>query len=353
MNKQFIFFDENYSLLKSIIGSLHNLSKTINFDDDMNATSILIAIAHRLKSHEQSMYLMSIYITLANTLHDKDIEELPDTVMIIRKLVQIISRAAELMAKSEHAASSRMRLRRLKIELDNDQVEDVCTIVDEDGIQWDIIELLNGLYRIAVNDKIKYHIYGECNMEEHLIKIVNAGNLIEKEYAFKLIYQLSFDEKISEMIRVNEQLQSALKKFAEADALGTENELKHFRLHEYCKGIKWNVENKLKVSGGAHGHGRGSYAHGHGGAMSPLGVADMQLSSKSARLLANASAAERGADAVDYSKYKLMISYNCQSRDLCLKIKHSLEQIGFKIWIDVCSFLFLTFSLFSLGHFKS
>lgn len=31
----------------------------------------------------------------------------------------------------------------------------------------------------------------------------------------------------------------------------------------------------------------------------------------------------------------VMISYNRESRELCLRIKSSLEQIGLKVWIDV------------------
>lgn len=31
----------------------------------------------------------------------------------------------------------------------------------------------------------------------------------------------------------------------------------------------------------------------------------------------------------------LMISYNRESRDMCLRIKESLEQVGYRVWIDV------------------
>ena len=40
--KIFDYVDENYSLMKAIIGSLHNLSKTVIFEDDLDATNILV-----------------------------------------------------------------------------------------------------------------------------------------------------------------------------------------------------------------------------------------------------------------------------------------------------------------------
>jgi hypothetical protein len=38
---------------------------------------------------------------------------------------------------------------------------------------------------------------------------------------------------------------------------------------------------------------------------------------------------------LDKTKSHIMISYNCGSRDLCLKIKDELKAKGYQVWIDV------------------
>ncbi len=53
--------------------------------------------------------------------------------------------------------------------------------------QWHLIELMNELYRLAVNDQIKFIMYNDFAMKSHLRGIIYNGNEVEKDYALKLI----------------------------------------------------------------------------------------------------------------------------------------------------------------------
>lgn len=87
-------------------------------------------------------------MTLANVLTDKEIDELPDTVEIVERLVRKIKMSADLIAERKSLTP------RVLIDLENGRKVSVCAICDTNGIQWDLIELIWGLYRIAANDKV-------------------------------------------------------------------------------------------------------------------------------------------------------------------------------------------------------
>ena len=288
--------------MKSVIGTLHNISKSENFTG-LNATNILLGLAHQMKS--ENAYLMPIYMTLANILTDKEIDELSDTTEIVNTIVHIISICSNLIS------DEKTQTPRLKIDLENGCVEDICTVNDDNGIQWDLTELISGLFRISVNDKIKYHIYANCKINEYLDRIIFHGNLIEKEYAIKLLYQLSFDENVSNLIGKDKNLISTLKTLIETYEMNSENQT----LTEQCKGLLWTVENKLSNSDETLKNTIKARKLSIGGTLKML-----DLSSKEVK---------------ENPKYQLMISYNNKTRDVCLKIKESLEKIGYKIWIDV------------------
>lgn len=92
-----------------------------------------------------------------------------DTVQIVNKLVEIIGKGANLIAEQK------AKLRRSKIELSNGRVEYVCSVSDENGVKWDVTELIRALYRVAVNDRIKYYIFKDCNIKECIDVLVVHG----------------------------------------------------------------------------------------------------------------------------------------------------------------------------------
>ena len=106
---------------------------------------------------------------------------------------------------------------------------------------------------------------------KHILRaIIYNGNKDERESAFKLLYQLCFDDKISKDIKEDTKLYDLIQK--------TENS-------KTCKRILMVIGNKKETEN-------------------------------------------------SQNKY-IMISYQRESREICLAIKKELERSGKKVWIDV------------------
>lgn len=134
------------------------------------------------------------------------------------------------------------------------------------------------LYQFSKSDKIKYLIYNDYEIKKILHDIIEYGNEAEMEIAYKLLYQLSFDEKIAKDI-MNDQI---YKKIQEKS-----------KKSKNCQGILSVIDNKF-----------------------------------------NNSVHQTSENKNEENKH-IMISYNSKSRDVCYKIKEELEKLGKTCWIDV------------------
>ncbi len=145
--------------------------------------------------------------------------------------------------------------------------------------------LLNALYHMAVNDHIKQLIYEENRVNEHLRVIVHEGNGTEAEFGVKLLWQLCFDQRVAQVVREDRALVARIEF------------LKHttpcLYLKRNCEGILWQLN--------------------HSAAAVPL------LKTKQD----------------DSNGRHVMISYNSGSREVCLRIKNELDNLGYRVWIDV------------------
>lgn len=128
--------------------------------------------------------------------------------------------------------------------------------------------------------------------------------MIEKEYAIRLLYQLSFDKRIADLIREDSKLVDSINNLNESTSNANDVHV-YTKLLEYCKGIIWNIETKNNVNR----------------TQTPVSPA----------------VAEKSKDTEDpgEKQHQIMISYNSANRDMCMSIKKELEALGFKIWIDV------------------
>lgn len=106
--------------------------------------------------------------------------------------------------------------------------------------EWNLVELLEGLYRMSVNDNIKKEIYETNSMRDYLKKLILLGNTPEKEYALKLLYQLCFDENITDDLLKDTEFVTFL------NNLSTNPEIKSNKLKKNCESILWILENKKK-----------------------------------------------------------------------------------------------------------
>ena len=118
-------------------------------------------------------------------------------------------------------------------------------------------------------------------MKETLRKIVYHGNETEQEYAFKVLNQLCFDKNIAADILKDNDLIKLMNEIIM-------NKKDHNNLIKTVNSILWLI-NKKEVK----------------------------------------------ENTSEDNKKHIFISYNSESRSICLQIKTFLESIGFKCWIDV------------------
>ncbi len=145
---------------------------------------------------------------------------------------------------------------------------------------------MNSLFSFAKSDQIKYLVYNELGMSEISRKIIYNGNLDEQEITFKLLYQLSFDDRIAKDILNDAKIFDLIK--------NNSNKSKN------CNGISWVIKNKFNQE------------------------------------VASSENKNNYLESSEQNNNKhIMISYNKESREYCLRIKCELEKIGKSCWIDV------------------
>ena len=135
-------------------------------------------------------------------------------------------------------------------------------------------------------------------MKLHLKTFIYKGNEIEKENAVKLMYQLCFDEIIAKDVGQDEQMLNFLNEIIKDESY------KRNQLKRYCNGVLFMINTR--------------------GRENP--VSDTHVSAPEIKTEAS--------QPVETAKH-IMISYNRESRDLCLKIKSELEKLNYVVWIDV------------------
>lgn len=158
----------------------------------------------------------------------------------------------------------------------------IRAISGNNGFVYLIDYYLNSLYGFAINDKFREKIYFHNDLADSVKFLVKDGNEVEKFYAIKIFSQLSFNENIKKDLLNDKEFLELVKEINSAESF------------EY---------KKLKL-----------------------------ISSDFIWVLYKIDPESTKTDQKDGH---IMISYNTGSREACLNIKNELEQIGYKIWIDV------------------
>ncbi|RMZ93632.1 hypothetical protein BpHYR1_018601, partial [Brachionus plicatilis] len=224
---------------------------------------------------------MACYIVLAKTAEEDEISKFPNLIKIIPNIILIVNKIAVNLETNKNISRTYLQV--------NEQTTEHVSQISISSTLWHLIELLDALYSMAVNDSIKETIYFEYKMNECLRKLIFFGNQAEKSHAVRLLWQLCFNSKISQSVFTD----SELIKTIEANSSNSDNSE---NLRANCKGCMWIINGKN----------------------------DAHLSEEIKEL-----------ESVKCELNHIMISYNRDSRDLCLKIKQDLEKIGQNVWIDV------------------
>lgn len=151
---------------------------------------------------------MISYMTLANVFCDQDLEMLPDTKLVVKDIIRIIKIGADSIVSKKNLTRSRVDLKSLTTINPSIEASSLksshntlgsageATVIIYNENRYNILELLDSLYKIAINDKMKYTLYEEFGMKKILKEIIMFGNEYEKEFATRLLYQMCFDSNV-------------------------------------------------------------------------------------------------------------------------------------------------------------
>ena len=263
----------------------NTIERTRTSWSNLNATQILTQLV--CEKYAKSNLELAFYMTIANVACDDDISSLPNIRLVLKYLTNFVS----LFVKSYQEEIAR----RMPVKLDETQGAQEIIVIDHESTSWHLVEVLVAVYKLAVNDSLKFEIFKEHKIGEYLGVILEKGNEIEKDYGLKLLWQLCFDERVRSEVRVDEKFLTRIQSLKES-ATG---------LIRNCDGIQWQL----------------------------FGTQGKQEKSKK---IVQVEEENEGEEEEEEEETKhIMISYNRESRDLCLKIKAELEKLGHRVWIDV------------------
>lgn len=284
------------NIVRGSIGCLINMAKCYSENKEIwtssselgNKTlmSWLLLLNKRLKNVDDCE--LAICILIASIAEDQELTNsrtTSDFKEVVNQLASIIGAIA-----SRLVPNSETKNRRVKVQIRENESAVSVSAITVKNTEWHLVELLNAMYKLAINDQIKQDIYGECKMSQHLKSIIMYGNSVESEYGLLLLWQLCFDQKIANEVKSDseliERIDSIKKKIAESKNEG---------LEKNCDGVLWLLTHNDVID-------------------------DREL--------------EKDSEKKEDDKH-IMISYNRDSRDMCLQIKKELEGLGHKVWIDV------------------
>jgi hypothetical protein len=278
------FYGRRY--IEFILMNINQLSK----DADLYRSEWieLQAVDIFLKVAENNPYCkIHCYSGLSNIATDHQINTILKIQEIIPIFVKQINKGAQEINKSPN-------LEREKIQFNEEdeaisQQYDVYHVPDDDDVnlQRSLTGLINTIYRLAVNDKIKYDLFVKHNVKDSLRILVFKGVEIEKKYALKLLAQLCFDAQVIDMVSKDVELVQYIEK------LSNNSDCVIKSLPKVCKQVLWSLKMK------------------------------------------NYTSKEDAVKGSTSQKSQIMISYNGASRDLCINLKDELEKAGYKVWIDI------------------
>jgi hypothetical protein len=328
-SKLFIYLDKS---MRGIVGCVTNLTKVYHSNKqawkDCGAVSSLLAYADKLKNFSDNR--TTAYIALANVADEEEIKNLSDLSLVVENITHMISICCEAIKLQDD--SNRMKV--LLYE-DSKTTYKVIRIVAHETV-WNLIELIKALYHMAINDNIKNDIYYKYKMNDYIRTIVYEGNSVEEEYAFNLLWQLCYKSEIANDVLNDQNLYLTIKAYSNVsleekrksifnELLSSNDAEQEFKIEKQiqanCKGILWIIEKKQKQE-------RDQLINNDDSPHSP----QVNLQAKP-------------IEAKEKPRH-IMISYNRESRTLCLKIKQELEKLSFKVWIDIegtCCILIFSF----------
>jgi len=262
-------------IMRAIIGTISNITKIADEIQkdlaELDAVGVLVRFSELIK--DQLSHRSLAYIAIANVIRDAQIDSKCHVKLMIQNLIILMNIGAESL-------SDKNKVQRIKIDI-NERLGEVCCVALT-SYYYHLIEIIEALYRLAVNDSLKLEIFEANKLRDSIFKILSHGNCLEREYALKLLWQLAFNETILRKISADKEIVAIVKRLSEEEV--------NKSLKNHCSGILWLL--------------RSIEENNEAKAVSPA------------------------------KKRHIFISYSRENRDFCMKIKHALVSAGHKVFID-------------------
>ena len=278
------FFGYDLDIIDYIVLNISALSKACDENKktwiELDTINVLLKVI-KLKDSSRN----SAYNAIINIADDKQLEDLPEMSSVKMSIIVYLEKVVSDFELNKLARTKRQM--NVKGETINCTVH---SISKEDKTLLSTIGILRSLYKLTINEKMRYELFYENNLIKKLKVILSKGNFFEIFFALEVAAQLTFDKKISVDLLQDAELLQLMSKYDAQNLveIKNEDEKKIFKnVKRLIEQINWNLN---------------------------LKIANKESSNK-----------------IEH----VMISYNTGSRALCLKIKENLEAFGLKVWIDV------------------
>ena len=266
------------------------------------------------------------FMTWANVISEEEMEKIG---MVGQTISNSISKH---LATAVDSIKTKEHLIRIKIHIDaTSAVEAACVFING-AYEYNIVELIEAIYRLSVNDMLKMKLYKEMNLERLLKDVILFGNEYEKEKATKLLWQLCFNDGVMESVSEDFELIAYMNEFLSRK----DSALEHEGSKRNIKGILWmndQVKRRKMKRGGIYQ--RNSFRKQIAFKRKKSKQVDLFDENPCGTKIIEALSIECEEKLPNVENMHIMISYNKESRELCLRIKKELEASGHRVWIDV------------------
>ena len=267
-------------LLSCYVAALLNLSKVYDKHketwNNMHAFTTLLALT---KNNENKKHNLRLLMTMANIASGEDLNKLSGEVHLFEELVGYLKLFAIALSNQNFLVSKQFKREFYQIEKHRQK----CEVIKENGGN-NLIEVLQSLFKFSINDKLKVLLYDTLSAKDALKTIIYRGNEIEQEYAAKVLNQLCFHKNISEDVNNDKELIKFM--------IDVNTKKKHTN-----KTLVKNISNILWL----------------------------------ANYDPNKPIKNKKNDEIRH----IFISFDEDNVDVCIKIKNSLESLGYKCWINI------------------
>ena len=278
------------SFLRSVLNSMFNISRKLGGElrqiwNNCLAVESLLKFERTANIFENKI---GIYLVILNIASLKQIEDTfnssPDYVLLT--LTDLIVQCVSMVV-------TKINLNRVRVFEENEinGFREACT-VKISQITWSLVDLLNGIHNLAISDFLKKKIYYEYKMSDHLKSIILFGNNVEKEYALKLLWQLTFHTDIVKNVYEDLELRKSIEDLSILDYTPESKEIL-----EQSNGILQNIKIKF--------------------------------------LSLTKNSAQHSSEKSNFNSNQVFFSYHSRSKETCVLIRNELEKVGVRVFMHL------------------